>query len=341
MRLQTGHQSTTADIMPALARPAIPTRRTRLLVSMAVVVLLLGAGTAALDWWVRHTTGTVPAIAEIDLYPLFVDITPVTVHLAVGGTVMDWRTTADDILHNVLLWQRMRLPDWNSVPNGLRRRGLANMLERHRRILVDPTAWDHMSAAEWDLVPQPMRTVAYRQMVDYWAGYYDVGGGFGLPPGLVADTLAAIIMTESWFEHRAVFVNPDGDRDLGLAQASDYARERLRELHERGRVDFTATDAEYFNPWTATRFVAVWMGLLLDEAGGDLDLAVRAYNRGMARAHDEAGTVYLALVRRRLDRFIRNRDAPPAWTIVWTEARALERKAWPWTSRQKPPAGPR
>ena len=47
-----------------------------------------------------------------------------------------------------------------------------------------------MDARDWDKVPQPMRTIAYRQMVAYWAGYYDVGDRYGLQPGLVADTLA-------------------------------------------------------------------------------------------------------------------------------------------------------
>ena len=285
----------------------------------AVTLVILLA--AAADRWLRLTTlGSMPpppaAAGRLFAAPLIRSIT-----VSAAGLRAPWITTDQELRHSDAMWKRMHLVDWNGVPPLIRAEGLDNMLRHYRHILNAPPAWDAMDVHDWDAVPQPIRTVAYRRMIAYWSGFYDVGGAFELPPATVSDTLAAIVMSESWFDHRARSLNRDRTWDIGLGQASPFARQRLRELQASGVVDAALHDADYYNPWMATRFVALWMRLMIEEWHGDLNMAVRAYNRGSGDAADRLGAEYLATVQQRLTHYILNRDAPASWDHIWREAR--------------------
>jgi hypothetical protein len=141
-------------------------RGVRHIVAGIAVLLIVAMLAAALAWWWRRWSATrLPHVPAIDIEALFIDSTQVTVTFSAGKERVTWTTTADDR---------------NRVRSPLREESLDNMLMRYRELLFTPSRWDAMTAPDWDRVPQPIRTIAYRQMAAYWAGFYDVGGRYDL-----------------------------------------------------------------------------------------------------------------------------------------------------------------
>jgi hypothetical protein len=220
--------------------------------------------------------------------------------------------TMDALRSNRILWRRMHLGDWDRVPEHARERALDVMLVGYRAVL-SPAAWPDMTVTDWDLVPQPMRAVAYLRMIRHWVANRQVGTEFGLRTSQVAQAVAAIVMAESWFEHRAVNENPYGNRDLGLAQCSDPCRARLASMAAAGEISDAPLEEDYLDPRVGTWVATVWFERELRNAGGDVPRAIRAYHRGLPAAMDEKGDAYLEKVERLRDDYIRTQRASPAW----------------------------
>lgn len=325
-----------ADARTASTLAGMPARLGRaamsLVIAVAVAVPLASAGLEAAR---ERFETALPFLPRIPVHEQIVDDTPVPITVSAGWERVGHVTTPDAVVSDVTLWRRMRVEDWDSVPDPLRTRGIDAMLERHRALLTKPSVWDRMTAHDWDEVPHPVRALAFRHMLQYWTSYYRVGDRHRLPRPLVADTAAAVVMSESWFEHRAENVNRRGNRDMGLAQASDFARARMHGLLLDGRSDVVFEDEEYYNPWAATRFVAIWLSHLLDDLDGDLDLAVRAYHRGAPKARAGEGMDYLKGVLRRRYVYIRGHSDSPAWQHLLARDRAMTREAWPWVRARR------
>ena len=224
---------------PRIVVEPLGLRRTlrRFAVGSVVFACATAAGANGYLWFQARMEVHPPAVAALDVYASFVDSTPVSITVHAGRENAPWQATVHQLRTEVTLWRQMHLENWNTVPADLRAAGLEAMLVEYRSVLMNPRVWDGMNVHDWDMVPQPVRTLAYRQMVAYWAGFYEVGDRYDLPANFVSDTLAAVVMAESWFEHRAVHRDRSGNVDIGLAQASEFARGRLRELHRRGVVD--------------------------------------------------------------------------------------------------------
>lgn len=257
------------------------------------------------------------------IYEAIVDGRPVSFTLTVNWHKVRVTTTMERLSSDPFLWRNMHFDDWDRIPAAPRADALDSMLGRYATALAGPDVWAQLTAADWDVVPQPVRAVVFPRMVAHWARVYGLTNIYALSPALVIDTLSAVMMAESWFEHRGVNVNAWGNRDVGLGGCSDHCRRTLAKMAETRDVDFTVAEEDYFNPWHATRALVVWFGLELVRADGDLDVAVRAYHRGFPSAMDAKGDAYLATVGRLRSRYFRGSTASPTWRVVRAWAATL------------------
>jgi hypothetical protein len=101
-----------------------------------------------------------------------------------------------------------------------------------------------MDANDWDAVPQPLRMIAFPMMLEYWTACYGLSESSGVAAVELTATLSAIVMAESWFDHRAWFENQWGNRDIGLGPVPRERPPRqgqvLQRRHLLGDVDRAA-----------------------------------------------------------------------------------------------------
>jgi hypothetical protein len=256
-----------------------------------------------------------PAVVELDVIASLIDATPVAITTTLGWQKVPEVVSRYALMNHRPVWRRMHFDDWDRVPAAIREDAMAAMIHTYTNVLTGPQQWTRMSTYDWDAVPQPVRAIAYLRMIWYWAEEERVGASFGWRARDLAPTIGAIVMAESWFEHRAVNENAWG-RDLGLAQCSDHCRRTLRTLAAAGKVPFLLEDDQYFNPWFATRVAVVWFEHELVRAGGDVDMAIRAYHRGIDNAWDAKGDAYHAGVVDKRTRYILNQGAPHSWRFL-------------------------
>ncbi|MCC7043458.1 MAG: transglycosylase SLT domain-containing protein [Acidobacteria bacterium] len=287
----------------------------------AAAALLLAGATSAVA--ARRFVFDVPlaTVPSVDIVRAFYDTTPIRI-----TTTMAWTTTPETVeVHRLhtdwTVWRRMFFRDWDGLSDPPRRTALGAMIDHYRPLLTDRTAGAALTSSDWDLVPQPIRAMAFVNMIEHWAARYRPGRQFGLDEAEVLRTIKAICMSESWFEHRAVNTNSDGSSDVGLAQASRYARLVTQRWTAAGLWDLPMDDEDYLNPWHATRWLVAWFNLMLDEADGDIELAIRAYNVGRPRARTE-GEPYLRVVLARRARYFEGPSGSPTWQILSESRRA-------------------
>jgi hypothetical protein len=170
------------------------------------VVATVAAAVAGVSEVTRRLEAPLPMVANVDIDKALFETTPVSLTVTAAGERVPLVVPRHRVLTDHTLWERMHAADWNNVSPALRARGLDAMLARYSDLVFAPDRWDRMTAHDWDRVPQPIRALAYRHMVEYWAGFYALARLNDLPPGLVSDTLAAIVDRTHRCKRRRRFV---------------------------------------------------------------------------------------------------------------------------------------
>ena len=301
-----------------------------IIVGTAKAVLMVAA-LATLGYFllVQEVTGRArpPMPRPLSVYDAVADRRPLDVTVTRNWKKVRFESSADELTAAPSIWMEMHFGDWDRLPADVRKRGLARLRHRFIGVVAGPVQWSSMTPRDWDAVPQPVRMVVFPLMIEWWVDHYALGAAYGLSHRLVADTVSAIVMAESWFQHRADVVNEWGNRDIGLGQCSNRCRKDLARMAAAGLLEFSLSDDDYLNPWHATRAAVVWFGLELARAEGDVGLAIRAYHRGSAAAADGAGAEYAHNVRRLRRQYLSSTSPrSPTWQRLAAWARSSTRQ---------------
>ena len=91
---------------------------------MATPGLALAASVAACEAIDACLETEAPDVPSINIYEVLVDSTRIVVTRPAGTEQIESRATLDDVRHNLSLWRRMDLANWNNVAEPLRDAGI-------------------------------------------------------------------------------------------------------------------------------------------------------------------------------------------------------------------------
>src|SRR3989338_5668688 len=247
----------------------------------------------------------IPEVSPISAHSVFIDDAPLEARITANWAKIPVVITRRDIESDGFFWRNTYFDDWDILPEELRCSGIEKMIEKYGYLISNPTMWQQMTHHDWDYVPPLVRAMAYMKMVDYWSEYHRIGSKFGFDAKDISDTVKAIVMAESWFEHRGLTINKDGTKDLGLSVATDGTRKAMPRLYGL-RIE----DNNYFDPFRATEVAVLWFDRMLLESRGEEELAVRAYYRGILKAKQGGGIDYGKRVDTLKNNYVTNTNCP-------------------------------
>lgn len=229
--------------------------------------------------------------------------------------------TLSELLNDAKYWRIIGPSGWDALPKEVREESLKRQFEKYDYAL-DSIVWNEMTPNDWDKVPKVVRMVAFLKIAKKIAEEYELEK-YSKQPGST-EAFQSILIQESYLNHRSIkrenkTVKPKKNNykntDLGIAQNSDWSRNRLRKTPEFKDIK----DEEFFEPLKSISAGAYEFRDRMKEAKGNLELTIKSYNAGIgaARMNTKRAQEYNSWVQTRLQRLTNpDETTQPTWAYI-------------------------
>jgi len=178
------------------------------------------------------------------------------------------------LLYNETVWKDMFWKEWDALPLNIMQRAVDKQFADYS-IYLHPSQWKSMNSEEWDDVPGVIKLGAFLKMIEIESIETKLTDYFLGSELSAKQVMAGIILTESFMFRNAVW-----NDDKGLTQISPYAKNKLKNYPDFKHLK----KIDLFNPYVAIKAGTKWFKNALEDANGNLDIAISAYNTGINSA---------------------------------------------------------